>query len=211
LVPGQKYPAGVELLRQGEMASEVWVIDEGIVKLVYFGEDGRQLIVGIRLKGWVLGSASVILKKPSPVGAFTMTPCYLQRLDAATFLEMLSGNSMLSSWLHKMHSQEVFDQLVAFTQASALSARQRLEGLLMQFIEPAGDRVHITEHRVALPFSQRELAALLGISPEHLSRLFRELAAESLIRRHKGWIIVNDPRNLGSHRLPPHFSVDLNQ
>jgi hypothetical protein len=112
LVPAQKYPAGFEVLRQGEIATDVWIIDAGGVKLVHFEEEGRELIVGIRLRGWILGSASVVLGQPSPVAAFTMTPCYLQRLDAATFLEMLSGNSTLSSWLHRMHSQEVFDQLV---------------------------------------------------------------------------------------------------
>jgi CRP-like cAMP-binding protein len=87
LVPGQKYRAGIELLRQGEIARDVWIIDEGAVTLVYFGEDGRELTVGVRLKGWILGSASVILGKPSPVAAVTTTPCYLQRLDAATFLD----------------------------------------------------------------------------------------------------------------------------
>jgi hypothetical protein len=32
LVPGQKYPAGVELLKQGDIAKDVWIIDDGVVK-----------------------------------------------------------------------------------------------------------------------------------------------------------------------------------
>jgi CRP/FNR family transcriptional regulator len=196
LVPGQKYPAGVEVLRQGEIAKDVWIIDEGVVKLVYFDQDGRELTVGVRLKGWILGSASVILGKPSPVAAFTMTPCYLQRIDSPTFLEMLSGNLMLSSWLHRMHSQEVFEQSVSLTHASALSARRRLERLLTQFIEPPEDNVQEIEIRVTLPFSHRDLAGLVGITPEHLSRLFRQLTEEGVVRRCKGWIIVTDLRKL---------------
>jgi CRP-like cAMP-binding protein len=201
MVPGQKYPAGVEVLRQAEMAKDVWIIDDGAVKLVYFDEDGREVTVGVRLKGWILGSASVILKKPSPVAAFTMTPCYLQRLDAAMFLEMLGGNSRLSSWLHKMHSQEVFDQLVSLTQASALSAKQRLERVIAQLIQPVEDNVQIIDVRVTLPFSHRDLAGLVQVTPEHLSRLLRQLAADGLIRREKGWIIVTDLRKL-RFRLP---------
>jgi CRP-like cAMP-binding protein len=200
LVPGQKYRAGIELLRQGEIARDVWIIDEGAVKLVYFGEDGRELTVGVRLIGWILGSASVILGKPSPVAAVTMTPCYLQRLDAGTFLEMLDGHSTLSQWLHKMHSQEVFDQLVSLTEGSALSARQRLERLLAQFIERLEDDVQTTDIRVPLPLSHRDLAGLVGITPEHLSRLLRQLTDEGVIRRYKGSIIVTDPRKL---LLPP--------
>jgi CRP-like cAMP-binding protein len=192
LVPGQKYATGVEVLRQGEIATEVWIIDDGVVKLVYCDEDGRDLIVGIRLKDWILGSASVILDRPSPVAAFTMTSCYLQRLDGATFLDMVSGTSTLSSWLHRMHSQEVLDQLLSITQASALSARRRLERVLAQLIESLGDSVQGGEIRVTLPFSHRDLASLVRTTPEHLSRLLRQLIDEGLIRRKKGWIIVTD-------------------
>jgi hypothetical protein len=63
LILGQKYPAGFEVLRQGAIARDVWVIDDGVVKLVYFDEDGREVTVGVRLKGWILGSASVIFKE----------------------------------------------------------------------------------------------------------------------------------------------------
>ena len=197
LVPGQRYPAGVELLRQAEIAKDVWIIDEGVVKLVHIEEDGRELTVGVRFKGWILGSASVILGKESPVAALTMTPCYLQRLDAPTFLETLSGNSTLSSWLHKIHSQEVFDQLVSLTEASALSARQRLKHVLAQLVQPSGANVQGFEIRVTMSFSHRDLAGLVGITPEHLSRLLRQLADEGVIRRKKGWIIVTDLRKLG--------------
>jgi CRP-like cAMP-binding protein len=198
LVPGQKYPAGVELLKQDEMATDVWIIDDGVVKLTYVDVDGRAFIVGLRLKGWILGSASVILERPSPVAAFTMTPCHLQRLDAEIFLEMLSGNSTLSLWLHRMQSQEVLDQLVCMTQASALSARQRLEELIAKFVHPLEGNAQSIDVRVTLPCSHRDLAGLLGITPEHLSRLLRQLTNEGLIRRAKGWIVVTDLRKLRS-------------
>jgi CRP/FNR family transcriptional regulator len=204
LVPGQKYPAGVEVLRQAEIPKDVWIIDEGVVKLVHFEEDGRELTVGVRFTGWILGSASVILGKASPVAAFTITACYLQRLDAATFLEMLSGNSTLSLWLHKMHSQEVFDQLLSLTEASALSARQRLEHVLVQLVQASGDNGHGFDIRIMMPFSHRDLAGLVGITPEHLSRLLRQLADEGVIRRKKGWIIVTDLHKLG--QVPPPLS-----
>jgi CRP/FNR family transcriptional regulator, cyclic AMP receptor protein len=196
LVPGQKYPVGVELLRQGEIAADVWIIDEGVVKLVYIEEDGREAIVGIRLKGWMVGSASVILQKPSPVAAYTLTPCYLQRVDAATFLETLSSNSVLSSRLHLIHSQELLDQLLSMTQASALLAKRRLERVLAQLIQPLEDSVQATEIRVILPCSHRDLASLVRTTPEHLSRLLRQLTHEGVIRRHKGRIIITDLRKL---------------
>jgi CRP-like cAMP-binding protein len=110
---------------------------------------------------------------------------------------MLSGNSSLSSWLLKVYSQEVFDQLVSMTQASTLSAKQRLERLLAQLIEPSEGNAQGIELRVTLPFSHRDLAGLVGITPEHLSRLLRQLTGEGLISRKKGLIVVTDLRKLG--------------
>jgi CRP-like cAMP-binding protein len=136
-----------------------------------------------------------------------MTPCYLQRLDAATFLEMLSGNSTLSSWLHKMHSQEVFDQLISFTQASALSARQRLEHVLAQLVQPSEDTVQSIDVHITLPFSHRDLAGLIRITPEHLSRLLRQLTNEGLIRRNKRRIVVSDPHKLSAASCPRDLRV----
>jgi DNA-binding transcriptional regulator YhcF (GntR family) len=49
---------------------------------------------------------------------------------------------------------------------------------------------------VSLPFSHRDLAGLIGISPEHLSRVLRQLTYEGVIRRQKGWIIVTEPHKL---------------
>jgi CRP-like cAMP-binding protein len=99
--------------------------------------------------------------------------------------------------LLKLYSQEVFDQLVSLTQASALSARQRLERLLLELIQPLEDNVQSVDIRVPLPFSHRDLAGLVAITPEHLSRLLRQLTEEGIIRRKKGWILITDLRKLG--------------
>src|SRR5437660_4614179 len=120
LVPGHKYPTGVEILTQGEIANDVWIVDKGIVKLIHVAEDGRDIVVGLRTIGWIVGAASAIVKKPSPITAVTVTSCDLQRIDAGHFLDLLSGDSELSRWLHKMHSQEVFDEMTAVIQLTTL-------------------------------------------------------------------------------------------
>jgi len=50
--------------------------------------------------------------------------------------------------------------------------------------------------RFELPLRNWELAQLLGVTPEHLSRILRDLTKEGIIRRAKGWILVERPEKL---------------
>lgn len=87
------YPAGIELLQQGSSVADVFLIAKGLVKLNHFDEDGREAIVGLRATGWVLGSAAVILRKPCPFTATTLTRSSLLRLPAARFRRLLASNT----------------------------------------------------------------------------------------------------------------------
>lgn len=48
------YPAGVTLLRQGHPVPDVFF--HGLVKITHCDDDGKEVIVGLRGPGWVLGS-----------------------------------------------------------------------------------------------------------------------------------------------------------
>jgi CRP-like cAMP-binding protein len=196
IVPGQRYPPGVEILRQGAVPEDVWILDEGVVKLVHIAEDGHEAVVGLRRVGWILGASAAIIARPNAVAAITLTACDVQRLDARTFLEMLVTDPQLSMWLHRIHSREVFDELTSLTQVSMLPAKRRLQQVLGDLIE--GLRTAGSNHRdrIALPLSYRELAGLVAVTPEHLSRLFNQLQADGIVRRDKGWLIVPDLNRL---------------
>jgi CRP-like cAMP-binding protein len=50
--------------------------------------------------------------------------------------------------------------------------------------------------RLKLPLKHKELAQLLGITPEHLSRVLRGMQQEGVVVREKGWIRIADARLL---------------
>jgi CRP-like cAMP-binding protein len=47
--------------------------------------------------------------------------------------------------------------------------------------------------KLQIPLKLKELAQLIAITPEHLSRLLRELEQQGVISRNKGWLIMTDP------------------
>jgi len=73
-----------------------------------------------------------------------------------------------------------------------LTARQRLEQLLLQMISSKSQK----EMRLKWPLKLEEIAQLIAVQPEHLSRVLKEMEEEGMIQREKGGIVVSDPQRL---------------
>lgn len=188
----QVYPASTELFRQSSAAHDAYFIDEGLVKLTYVEEDGQEFIVGLRTSGSILGAASVILNKAYPVSAVLLTRCTILRVPAKTFLGILESDDQFSQHLLREHSREVYDQVEKLVGLGCHSARHRFEQLLWNLsseLQRSNSRMGVRIH-LRLPLKQWEVAQLISVTPQHLSKLIRQMQQEGVIRRENGWLIV---------------------
>ena len=48
------------------------------------------------------------------------------------------------------------------------------------------------------PLKKKEMAEVIGVTPEHLSRLLHALKIEGHIQFRDGWIVVSDPEALAT-------------
>jgi CRP-like cAMP-binding protein len=200
---GLMYPKGVQLVGQGAAVGEVYFISTGLLKSVYLDQSGREMIVGLCVPGSMIGVAPVVVQCPSPVSVFTLTRCELSRIAAREFLDLVKTDAKFSWYLQQEQSREIYRQVACTTQLGCHSARQRLERLLWQMTcDPAvvqcqrGIGLH-------LPLKHWEIAELISVTPEHLSRLMKKMQQEGLISRKGGLLIVLDRQKL-SH--PTEFS-----
>jgi len=184
--PVESYPPGVMLFRQGERSGVVYEIEQGWVKLVRIEEDGAAMIVGIRTRGWILGAASVLIGQVHAVTAETVTWCLLRRMSAEVFRDRVRRDDAFSWRVHEMHAQEVHRQLEQVVGLGCQKARRRLGQLLKELAE--GQR----GERWRCPLRQWELAQLVAITPSYLSQLLEELERKKVLRREKGWIVIED-------------------
>jgi CRP-like cAMP-binding protein len=198
LAPVQAYPAGVNLYLQGSPPHEVYLIESGLIKLSRFEVDGREIIIDLRFPGWLLGTNSVLIQKMYPATAATLTRCNIRRIPAGIFEHEVKTNPALSWRVHLMLSREIDSQVDRVTMLACLTARQRLEQLLWQLsgLAPAGPPKDL---RMQLPLKGHEIARWIAITPAYLCRLFEQLEADGLLRRHKGWLIIPDPQKLWHH------------
>jgi CRP/FNR family transcriptional regulator, cyclic AMP receptor protein len=192
----QTYPTATELFKQGSSAEEIYFIHQGLVKLVYLNSNGKEFLVGLRSSGWTLGVSSVLLEKPFPVSAITLTRCSLIRIPAKSFLQALETDYQLTQYILRVQSREFYDQVSTLVGLGCHSARHRFEQLLWQLTSALEqDNLQNAIH-VQLPLKHWEIAQLLSVTPQHLSKLIKQMQQEGIIKREKGWLIIPNPQSL---------------
>ncbi|PJA32242.1 MAG: Crp/Fnr family transcriptional regulator [Zetaproteobacteria bacterium CG_4_9_14_3_um_filter_53_7] len=164
---------GNVLFRQGDRCTGFYLVLCGGIRLVFTAADGREHIAKIAVAGDHFAEAVMFLGHPYPLDAFAMkeTELLFVSKDAVDsclakhpdFARILIAN--LSGQLHHFANQ-----IATLTLHSAM---QRVIGYLLRYIETgqkSGRAVHFT-----LPASKHDIASHLNISPETLSRSFRQL------------------------------------
>jgi CRP/FNR family transcriptional regulator len=195
-VPLREIPSSTTLFTQGDTPSEVFHIERGMVKLIHMSENGQELAIGLPSQGSLLGAASLIVQEPYPFTAITVTSCALNRIPADVFLHLAKTDELFCWYLHEIHSRAVHQQASQMAALRYMSARQRFERLLLQFLSSVPVHERQTSMKIRLPLKRWEIAQLIAIRPEHLSRILQQIKQEGVLREENGCMIVSDVRKL---------------
>lgn len=195
--PPQIYPPNTVVYQQDTPATAVYLIERGLVKLTRMAPEGHEAIVGLRRRHWLLGAPAVFLETRFVFTVTTLVPCILRCISSKGFLQLVHTESEFYRQLLKMFSEEIYSNGMKVAELGCMPARDRLIKFLCELVleQEQGTATTTSQMpmRLQIPLKFKELAQLIAISPEHLSRLLRELEQQGSITRNKGWLIITDP------------------
>jgi CRP-like cAMP-binding protein len=194
------YPARAEVFKQEASSNMVYLIEQGLVKLVRVASNGSQVIIGLRRRPWLMGAPAVLLNKPYSFTAVTLLPSTIHVIPAKVFLKLATTNKQFSSHLHRLLSQEIFTHMRNVESVSCMCAEDRV----MRFMSDlrAGQAPSEKKRAVfSFPLTNRELAELIAVSPEHICRVLKAMERKGLIRRERSMLIIEDPAALSQSTL----------
>jgi CRP/FNR family transcriptional regulator, dissimilatory nitrate respiration regulator len=166
------------VFRPDDKCTGLYIVVSGQIKLVGTPTDGAEKVFALLRRGDWFGETALILRERHALGAKTT--------DAATMLLHLPETIMLDCLDHD-HALALrflaatcarFRSTMLDSQLLGTSARSRVVAFLRELI-PA--RLTTGPITISLPVPKRTIASRLNLSPEHLSRVFRELANADLI------------------------------
>jgi CRP/FNR family transcriptional regulator len=144
------------------------------VKLTCIGETGKESIIDLCRGGTVLGIAPAILDSETPFSVETLTKCRFQIYPAGALRAAAKASLELSWLLQQVLAQQLTSPPLSTAQVSCENARARL----LRFLERLGRCADVGSENgdvASLPLKRYEIAQLIGVTPEHVSRLFRQL------------------------------------
>jgi CRP/FNR family transcriptional regulator len=187
----QTISANLWLFHQGDPIGDIYLLEKGLVKMLRLEANGGEAIGELRFRGTLLGAASALANAPAPMAAYTITECKVARMSVQAFLQLEQSNTAFSHELLVLISQQKTEQSIRYTRHATFSARAQLAQLLLMLLREFGTERN-GEWRLASPLTKQDMAGWVGITPQHLSALLREMKGDGLIAEEKGWIIFRD-------------------
>jgi CRP-like cAMP-binding protein len=171
LPEGTTVAAGTTLIHQSKRCAHVTLLLDGLVKLVSVSGDGKQVTLGLRTTGWYAGASAVLMDTVSVYSVVAVTPCKVVQIPAADFyLRLIQSARMMRHFVSALSSE-----MILMSSAQAYMMLGTAEDRLTQFMNERHRSSSNWQVLDTLPLlKQSELAQLLAISPEHLSRLLHK-------------------------------------
>lgn len=170
--------AGETIYPQGASKAPLIVLHEGSVKLVRLGRDGKERVTRVLGPGDFAGEASLLTGARPDHAAVALgdaIACSFQREDFAALLgrHPQIGFTMMGALSQQLaQSHDLLDQMTS----RPVSAR-----LADYILGLAAERTP-TGLRVTLALPKKDIASLLGTTPESLSRALAQLAERAVVQ-----------------------------
>jgi CRP-like cAMP-binding protein len=166
------WPPRTLLVRGGCVSREAFFVEEGLVKLSSTDVDGNDRILAVRAGSTVIGASFALAGLPCPVSVTTVTRCRVIRILSNTFREAIFRDPRLSFAVNVAQSAELIDLLLHFSSMCQPSASRRVRYVHDYLRSKSADG---EAGAAKLPFRDYEIAQMIGVSPEHLSRTLKKM------------------------------------
>jgi len=162
------------IIKQGSLASQIMVLEEGMVKL-NFRESGKDTTFSFGIKGDFIGLMCSFVEKRLDFSAVAITPCRIRIFDRDVFEKLIEQNGKFALNIVTMMSE-----MINFTVHKLITLKHRNAGgslatLLLNLIRVFG------EHKLIIPFTREEMAHTLGYSKESIINTLSDFQKDNII------------------------------
>jgi CRP/FNR family cyclic AMP-dependent transcriptional regulator len=183
------YPAGAVIVSQEDPGDALFVLVSGRVKVVLYGDSGREIILSIfRAPGDFFGEMSLLDDEPRSATVIADRASRLLVLSRRDFQGHLEGHPRTALRVLQEVSRRLRRADAVIGNLALLDVYGRLAGKLREMAETDGEE---TDDGVLVRQrpTQAEIAAMIGTSRETVSRALSEFSR-------RGWLAMSGKRLL---------------
>ncbi len=184
------------IIRQGDPAQRVYLVDLGRVKSVMRSVEGSNSALEVLGPGLIFGEAALLDGEP----VYTTTVTGMERgemrsIDRADFLAWLDEYPRESLRLLSTMTSRV-RLLSERVDISSVALPRRLARMLLLLLAEIGSPADAGAAREPLNVSQQDLGEFVGAARESVNRQLRSWEREGIVQLRRGRVVVTNPTAL---------------
>ncbi len=189
LLDQKHVPAGVEIL--GDRKHEqIYLINTGTVRL-YISEHGQQVSLALLGPGRLFGLSSTFGATDPAIGAITLEPSYICFATSTKLLEAFSHYPQVMLRMTAALAEQIFFTETWIEHLHTQDPRSRLAQLLLELGDEYCDLIH-GNRQIRFRLTQTDLARMLNVSRETVSRLMAAFNRKGWVARDHGLLIIHN-------------------
>jgi CRP-like cAMP-binding protein len=195
----RSFARGEVIALEGAPASALSAVLDGEVKLVRQARQGHESLLWIAETGSWFGEYAVLTGEKILVTAIAKTPTRLLVLPKTELDRIVKDEPLHFRHFAMLAIGRISNYLKAYIHATSLHPEARLRGQLFVLSQMKIDELG-ARAPVELPYSQAELASLIGVTRQTVNQLLQTLVAKGLVEARFKHVRV---------LAPPEMLVDL--
>jgi CRP-like cAMP-binding protein len=187
----RRFRRGEVIFHQGDPGDSLQVVTSGSVKIVLSSRGGEEAIIATLHPGEFFGELALLDGAPRSTSATAIEPTETLSLTRAAFLELLRRDphiveALLVSLAEVVRRLTGHVEELHFVDLPGRLAK-RIARLGREQSTPGNGRVEL-----AWPYTQSDLAAMVGGTRQSVNRLLSELVDEGLLTLDRDTLIIHD-------------------
>ncbi|MCB1367009.1 MAG: Crp/Fnr family transcriptional regulator [Rhodobacteraceae bacterium] len=187
--------AGATLYHQGAASEGVYCVSRGLIAIRSFAPDGGSSLLRLAYPGELIGYRAFLTGREHRTEARALVDsriCVVAHRDAKKVIQACPA---VLARLAERCADELDQAHERIQEAARLPNKARLARLLDQLMLAHG-AAEGGRWRMRLPISRQDLADILGVQPETLSRLMKRLEVDGQVQSSGRWIEMRAPVSL---------------
>jgi CRP-like cAMP-binding protein len=197
----RRFKRGEVIFHEGDPGDALHVVAVGSVKIVLSSEEGEEAILASLHPGEFFGELSLLDGSPRSASAVAIEASETLSLPRDAFLEELGRSASLRDCLLRSLAGELRRLTGHVEELHFLDISGRLASRLVRLAEAADPPPRRTEDgrleaTLEWPFTQSDLAAMIGATRQSVNRLLVDLVDRGLVRIERETLVIPDLERL---------------
>ncbi|OLS33630.1 Crp/Fnr family transcriptional regulator [Bacillus sp. MRMR6] len=173
----RRFQKGEFIFREGEHSETLFVVNEGLIKLTKISAEGKEQIIRLLFPGDFFGLFSLLKDEKHYSNAETLGPTIICSIEKKDFLKTMEKNAEMSFRFLLAVNDRLYEADESVGNLSLMEVEQRLARALLLF----HDKLSKQNKTFMLPIKKKDLASLIGTTPESVSRKLLNFVSKNVI------------------------------